>query len=74
VQTLYISYAAQGAGIGKSTMWAAEKMAAKYGAGIVALNTPGREVQMSEDCLRRWYDNKGVPRLKVHVSLSTHFR
>ncbi|KAJ6447049.1 C6 finger domain-containing protein [Purpureocillium lavendulum] len=67
VKSLYISWALQASGLGRSAMAAVERVIAgpPFGADCVALDTVPSEFQLREEQMAGFYDARGVPRPAV---------
>ncbi|CAH0048657.1 unnamed protein product [Clonostachys solani] len=70
IKSLYVSWALQAGGFGRSAMAQLERLAAAppYNASVVALDTIRRDYHLSEEHLRWLYDRRGLERPKRHVS------
>ncbi|VUC25369.1 unnamed protein product [Clonostachys rosea] len=70
IKSLYVSWALQAGGFGRSAMAQLERLAAAppYNASVVALDTIRRDYHLSEEHLCWLYDRRGLERPKRHVS------
>ncbi|POR36195.1 Uncharacterized protein TPAR_03581 [Tolypocladium paradoxum] len=64
VKSLYISWALQASGLGRSAMAQLERVAAAspFGSTCIALDTASRAFQLREDVMAALYDARGAPR------------
>ncbi|KAK1981102.1 hypothetical protein LZ30DRAFT_721260 [Colletotrichum cereale] len=71
VTSLYISWALQEGGIGRLAMRQLENLAAEkfFEAGVMALDTPPKEFQLSPEFIKTSYTDGGwgVPKVRCHV-------